>query len=157
MGSHRTFPINSCPRSYAECVAGSRISRGDRRALRETKETSVTARRPGFLAWIDYSFRPARLSLGRQIHDCRAFMLRNERWKYIHYEGFRPQLFDLAGDPEEFVDFGSDPGYARVRAELAERMFAWLRSLNCRQTTPDETAANWVEKAAKSGIVIGLW
>lgn len=30
-----------------------------------------------------------------------AFMVRDGRWKFIHYHGFTPELFDLASDPEE--------------------------------------------------------
>jgi arylsulfatase A-like enzyme len=105
----------------------------------------------------DYSFREARLALGRPVHACRTFMARTERWKYIRYEGYPPQLFDLLNDPFEFVDLGEDAGYAAVRAEMAERMFGWLRGLNIRQTTPDEVAGGWAEKAERGGIRIGLW
>jgi choline-sulfatase len=41
-----------------------------------------------------------------------AFMIRKGRFKYIHYAGMAPQLFDLESDPEERRDLGSDPGYA---------------------------------------------
>jgi hypothetical protein len=40
---------------------------------------------------------------------------------------------------------------------MAERMFGWLRGLNIRQTTPDEVAGGWAEKAERGGIRIGLW
>ena len=33
-------------------------------------------------------------------------------WKYIHYEHFRPQLFDLNADPDEFHDLGVSPAHA---------------------------------------------
>jgi choline-sulfatase len=32
------------------------------------------------------------------------FMVRKDDWKYVHYAGSRPQLFDLAGDPQEDED-----------------------------------------------------
>ena len=44
-----------------------------------------------------------------------SFMLREGRYKLIYYAGYRPQLFDLAADPDELVDLGSDPAYADVR------------------------------------------
>jgi choline-sulfatase len=30
-----------------------------------------------------------------------AFMLRGDRYKYIHYVNYRPMLFDLQEDPSE--------------------------------------------------------
>jgi choline-sulfatase len=41
-----------------------------------------------------------------------AFMLRKGRFKYNHYIGFAPELFDLEADPEEMTDLASDPIYA---------------------------------------------
>ena len=51
-----------------------------------------------------------------------AFMLRLGTFKYVHYVAYRPQLFDLARDPEELTDVAGDPAYAgdlaRCRAHL---------------------------------------
>ena len=47
-----------------------------------------------------------------------AFMVRRGRWKYVHYVGMPPQLFDLAADPIEARDLGQDPAHAAVRAEM---------------------------------------
>ena len=44
------------------------------------------------------------------------FMIRLANWKYVHYVGERPQLFDLANDPREQSDLGTDPALAEVRA-----------------------------------------
>ncbi len=41
-----------------------------------------------------------------------AFMIRKGDFKYIHYVGMKPQLFDLASDPLEQRDLGTAPGYA---------------------------------------------
>ena len=39
-----------------------------------------------------------------------VFMLRDARYKYVHYlDGYPPQLFDMAADPEELADLGADP------------------------------------------------
>jgi choline-sulfatase len=46
-----------------------------------------------------------------------AFMLRFGPWKYCHYVGARPQLFDLDADPEELTDVAADPRYAATLAE----------------------------------------
>jgi choline-sulfatase len=47
-----------------------------------------------------------------------VYMLRKGQWKYIHYVGHRPQLFDLEADPLEAHDLGTSPAHATVRAEL---------------------------------------
>ena len=49
---------------------------------------------------LDYSFREARKILKRGPRDCRAIMVRTDRWKYVWWQDFRPMLFDLANDPE---------------------------------------------------------
>jgi choline-sulfatase len=55
-----------------------------------------------------------------------AFMLRFGRWKYCHYVAYRPQLFDLADDPEELTDLAGDPRHAAVVAEGERRLRAAL-------------------------------
>jgi choline-sulfatase len=47
-----------------------------------------------------------------------AFMVRRGRWKYVHYAGMPPQLFDLEADPIEARDLGEDPAHAAARAEM---------------------------------------
>jgi len=46
-----------------------------------------------------------------------AFMLRFGKWKYCHYVGAPPQLFDLDADPEELIDVAGDPHFAATLAE----------------------------------------
>lgn len=53
-------------------------------------------------------------------------MLRHGRWKYCHYVGERPQLFDLESDPEELVDRATDPALAPVLAECDAALRAIL-------------------------------
>jgi choline-sulfatase len=55
-----------------------------------------------------------------------AYMLRFGPYKYCHYVGHRPQLFDLQADPEEVVDLASDPRYAAIVAEGERRLRAVL-------------------------------
>jgi choline-sulfatase len=46
------------------------------------------------------------------------YMIRDARWKYVHYVNHRPQLFDLENDPHEGTDLGESPAHAEVRARL---------------------------------------
>ena len=38
-----------------------------------------------------------------------TFMVRWDRWKYVHYVGHPPQLFDLQSDPNELEDLAASP------------------------------------------------
>ncbi len=53
-----------------------------------------------------------------------ARMIRRGDWKLVHYEGYRPQLFDLREDPDELHDLGDDPLYDDIRRDLARRVLA---------------------------------
>lgn len=107
---------------------------------------------------LDYSFREARVELGQDARRCRGYMVRTDRWKYMYWEGFREQLFDMHQDPNEFRDLGSDPAVAQVRADHKEILFDWLRSRKLSVTIPDEricVSRQTIEPA--HGIEIGVW
>ncbi len=53
-----------------------------------------------------------------------AFMLRKGRFKYNHYIGFPPELFDLEADPEETTDLSRDPGYANTLSAMESELRA---------------------------------
>lgn len=52
------------------------------------------------------------------------FMVRFGRYKYVHYEGYRPQLYDLAADPFETRDLALEDGYGTVLEEGDRRLRA---------------------------------
>ena len=52
-----------------------------------------------------------------------AFMIRKDRWKYIHYEGFDPELFDLENDPEEENNLSNNPKFSRILNQLKTELF----------------------------------
>ncbi|MCP5085281.1 MAG: sulfatase-like hydrolase/transferase [Rhodobacteraceae bacterium] len=53
-----------------------------------------------------------------------AFMLRKGRFKYHHYIGFPPELFDLENDPEETSNLASDPVFRGVLSEMEQNLRA---------------------------------
>ncbi len=105
----------------------------------------------------DYAFRAARRELGVSPDKARAFMLRTARWKYIVYEGFRPQLFDLENDPCELADLGADPRFASIRTDLDQRLFAWSRNRRCRITMSDQEVEKRTDTHRQRGILFGMW
>jgi choline-sulfatase len=50
--------------------------------------------------------------------DTATFMIRKGAYKYIHYVGYAPELFDLAADPEEETNLAGDAAHAAVLADL---------------------------------------
>ena len=55
---------------------------------------------------IDYSFNEARKILNIGPSDARAYMIRNDKWKYIYYKDFLLNYLTLINDPDEFNDIG---------------------------------------------------
>ena len=52
------------------------------------------------------------------------FMVRFARYKYVHYEGYRPQLFDLEADPLEMHDLVGVSGNEAIMVEGERRLRA---------------------------------
>ena len=118
---------------------------------------SPTDWRDCVFAEIDYSFRRARLLLNRQPGECRGWMVRERQWKYVRWQGFAPQLFNLEDDPDEYVDLGKDPRYAAERQRLDERLHAWLNDQHPRLTMGDDEVAQRTDRAKEHGIYYGTW
>ena len=107
---------------------------------------------------IDYSERGARQLLELSPYDCRATMIRDQRWKYIHHQCFRPQLFDLLNDPQELVDLGADPAQANTRESMQALLVDWRRRLKPRVNVAWEgLARTGPEYDEEQGIIIGRW
>ncbi len=54
------------------------------------------------------------------------FMIRHGRYKYIHYVGYAPELFDLENDPEERRDLSGSPAHQSILGELEARLMRIL-------------------------------
>ena len=106
---------------------------------------------------LDYGYRRARKVLRRGVRDCRGLMVRTQAWKYVHWDGFRPQLFDLEADPQELTDLGGNARYGTVHAELRERLFDWIVTRKRRTTVSDEDVATHTDNHRERGIHIGIW
>lgn len=105
----------------------------------------------------DYAFREARRHLGVSPAHARGWMIRTERWKYIAYDGFSPQLFDLEQDPDEFEDLGQSAAHAMVRQRMEARLFRWLCERRIRTTISDEDVEKRTGNARARGILFGVW
>ncbi len=106
---------------------------------------------------LDYAWRRARLILERTPSEARAVMIRTARWKYVSYDGFPPQLFDLEADLLEQQDLGQAPEHASLRAELEARIADWARHRKLRLTMSDDIIARRTDTARQRGILFGQW
>jgi arylsulfatase A-like enzyme len=107
---------------------------------------------------LDWTFRGARRRLGLGTGQHHAWMVRTDRWKYVHWtDGFRPMLFDLAADPQEFHDLGADPSLEGVRAALRARLLAWFTGLKRRTTLTWAEAELRTDRHKAAGVFYGEW
>ena len=87
-----------------------------------------------------------------------GYMLRKDRWKYVVYAGYAPQLFDMDDDPQELVDLSGE------RPDVVSRLDADLRSLvDYEQVNRDWTAyckeafRQWRRQALRGMYVDGSY
>jgi len=106
---------------------------------------------------LDYSFREARLLLGRAPQDCRAYSLRTGRWRYVHWLDLPEQLWDLQADPDQFHDLGRDPSTAGLRSQMRDRLLDFLARRKCRTTVSDAYVEQRTNTHRKMGVHFGQW
>lgn len=105
----------------------------------------------------DYSLRHARLNLGLEPMQAKSWMVRTDRWKYIHHAHFRPELYDLSSDPKEQQDLGADAGHENVRAEMSSRLLSWFSERKSRVVQTDEQIRASTGMAWERGYLFGKW
>ncbi len=59
------------------------------------------------------------------MHQCAMNIIRGDRYKYVHFTKLPPLFFDLADDPEEFVNRADDARYLPMVLECAQKMLSW--------------------------------
>jgi arylsulfatase A-like enzyme len=105
----------------------------------------------------DYALQPFSAKLGIEPRDAQLFMVADKRWKLIHAPGFRPMLYDLASDPNEFRDLGTDPQFEAERQRLMAALNAWGLRLSQRTTLSEQQMRDRRGKSQRRGILIGVW
>lgn len=111
----------------------------------------------------DYSATPMAVNLGLAPRDARLFMVADKKWKFMHAQGtgpdgpFRPMLFDLENDPEEFHDLGASDDHQQVIDTMYERLGQWGRRLSQRTTMSEQAIENIRGESRRKGIVLGTY
>lgn len=78
----------------------------------------------------EYDFRDpaddsAEKRLNLTLHQCTMNIIRDEKFKYVHFTKLPPLLFDLEKDPDEFTNVANDPAYTSVMLDYAQRLLSW--------------------------------
>ncbi|ABS64128.1 sulfatase [Parvibaculum lavamentivorans DS-1] len=63
--------------------------------------------------------------LGLTMHQCTMNIIRDEKYKYVHFTKLPPLFFDLEKDPDEFVNRATDPDYLPLVLEYAQKLLSW--------------------------------
>ena len=104
-------------------------------------------------AHFEYDFRDLvhqwpEQSLGISSDECYAAILRGERWKYVHFAGLEPLLFDMAQDPGESRNLAKDPAHQATLLACAQELLSF-RMVHADRTLAGKflTAKGIVERA----------
>lgn len=106
----------------------------------------------------DYSATPQCEALGLAPRDARLFMVFDGRHKLMHAEGgFRPMLFDLKEDPDEFRDLAKADGGGEAAARLYGLLAQWGRRMSQRVTKSEDDIKAMRGRSARRGVLPFLY
>jgi arylsulfatase A-like enzyme len=93
----------------------------------------LEGRRPGSWreeAHFEYDFRDrhapgVQAALGLDGEACGLAVIRDRRYKYVHFAALPPLFYDLARDPDELQNRAGDPDYRDLVLAYAQKMLSW--------------------------------
>ena len=102
----------------------------------------------------DYSVTPMAVQLGLEPRDARLFMVFDGRYKLMHAEGgFRPMLFDLQEDPQEFNDLAKADDHQAEIDRLYGYLGQWGRRMSQRVTKSEDDIKAMRGRSLRRGII----
>ena len=63
--------------------------------------------------------------LGITQEQCALAVIRDDRYKYVHFTALPPLFFDLQQDPHEMHNLANDPAFTRKVLEYAQKLVSW--------------------------------
>jgi arylsulfatase A-like enzyme len=106
----------------------------------------------------DYSATQHCVNLGLEPRDARLFMVFDGRYKMMHAEGgFRPMLFDLVEDPDEFNDLAKGESHKAAIERLYAMLAQWGRRMSQRVTRSEDDIKAMRGKSIRRGILPFLY
>ena len=78
----------------------------------------------------EYDFRDVEdagheTDFGLGFEECGLSVIRDRRYKYVHFAGLPPLFFDIANDPGEMNDLAGDTAHAATVLAYAQKMLSW--------------------------------
>jgi arylsulfatase A-like enzyme len=105
----------------------------------------------------DYSATPIAVRLDKAPKDARLFMIADKRWKFMHAEGLRPQLFDMENDPNELLDLAKTDAHDDIITMMYGRLAVWARRSSQRQTKSEGDMVAMRGTSVRKGITLGYY
>jgi arylsulfatase A-like enzyme len=101
----------------------------DGRSLRPWLEGETPADWRREAHW-EYDFRDLRepaaeIALDLHPEACNLAVIRDERYKYVHFAALPPLFFDLERDPQELENRAGDPAYQSLVLSYAQKLMSW--------------------------------
>jgi arylsulfatase A-like enzyme len=90
----------------------------------------------------DVYYSDAETGTGVAMDDASLCVVQDDRYKYVHFPTLPPLFFDLAEDPNQFVNRAEDPACAALVRDYAQKALSWRmrhaeRTLTHYRATPD--------------------
>jgi len=102
----------------------------------------------------DYSATPQCVKLGLKPRDARLFMVFDGRYKMMHAEGgFRPMVFDLQTDPDEFHDLAKGDAHKAEIDRLYGMLAEWGRRMSQRVTKSEADIEAMRGRSLRRGVL----
>jgi arylsulfatase A-like enzyme len=102
----------------------------------------------------DYSATPQAMKLGLEPRDARLFMVFDGRYKLMHaVGGFRPMLFDLHTDPNEFHDLAKGNAHQAQIDRLFGHLAEWGLRMSQRVTKSEDDIKAMRGRSLRRGIL----
>ncbi len=80
-------------------------------------------------------------------------MVRNGRYKYVHYVNYPPQLFDLDTDPEEITDLATDPQHEVILAQCRDLLLKICDPVEVDQRAKRRQSEMLAENGGRDAVV----
>lgn len=91
----------------------------------------------------------AEQALGVDSDQCTLSVIRDSRYKYVHFTALPPLFFDLQRDPQQFTNLAEDPAYQSQILTYAQRLLSWRMEHDNRTLTRTFLTADGVVRRAR--------